>query len=490
MDALPPSFTQVQESLEPYIKSRQELRDIRRSLAAHAYSQLEGQSAARRCSPLALQDSSVDFKSTPDTMEGPWKEYLKCLKDNDEARREYNALRRQHRASHDVSEAQSVARLGAAPTASVEDLAHLRAHDLLVKQRQRLERLRILQNYIDGLTQRAVKVKSHEASTSSHDMPRLPAEVVAGIDTDSQETANAKVEGLVLDLKKEILKAKANLTNERHILSRAQAARVSREDADADQLSGKRRKLHALSKTRDELISWVEGELGIAGEEDPAQDADEERFSPERDTEDELELVKEKYAQYLAARKSFLLAVAEQGNPHVVPYEHNEENNLSHDHKRSTTPLTLPFLEEIHKITCDQKSLIQQRAHLTTSLAKQYNLATQTFDRLADESHMLPAFPLPTPRSPRRASEMSSKVFPTVLDRAEAWTYAAGSSATDTKNTVLENIESGFTAIEEAREAISRIERMLGHDEDAHEKEVDVWRLIDGQIGLLGRDEE
>jgi hypothetical protein len=514
---LAPAFTQAQHLLEPFIKSRQETTHIRRVLAGYLESLVNQQNASPRSGPLSLQDGSMDVKPLPNTVRGLRKEYLKCLRANVKARQEYDRLKNLHLLGTTTYTSKSSNNSG-----------HLDDYIAVIRQRQRQERLRILQNYIDSFAQKSRTILPYleGSETTFGTLPRVPAEVANPVRFTSEGSAGPDLGNLVYDLERSVLKAKVLLKNEQQALSQAQSGMSNRRASRTNTATADQQKLQALSQTRNELISWVEEELGKAGEEGSGDDGGNSVSQFSTSVEDQLVFVKSQYNSYIEARRGFLVAVSESNTSSPNPSEQVIEVATQNE-SIYTTSVLLPFLEDLLTISNEQKSLIQQRSHLTVSLAKQHKETIHTFDRLADESHLLPAFPMPGSQSSRVdygtsttfSEEMARKEAPNVSERARAWIFAATSAAMKTKDVVIEQVEEGTIAVDEARQSIAAIDSILrrrqiqgnsdGKQDDiwmesmpgskltppsssgnVGEKAIDVvelWSLLDGKLGVIRR---
>lgn len=498
-DELPPIFVQVQKSLSPYIKTRQEVLRIRHVLAAHLNAQVDSQGPASRGGPLPLQTSSTNAHPTSRSNTGLRKEYIKSLKAHDRARQEYNELRGRHHVSHEKSEPHSAREIQKPLMESTTTPSPLEDHVLLAKRRQQCEKLRIMQNYLNNLAEKFATVAPNEEVISAYILPQVLPELVADVDSVSQESAEKRVGNLLLNLKKSILAAKAELQTEKRALLQVRDLQAKSRNAEINASSINKMQLHALDQTRNELIAWLERKLSSSGGEELEQVTPEMTPSPDTPTsvDDLLRSIKEQYLQYIEARRAFLSMVVGREDPAAITLEPKKERSATQDGVESVTAFVLPFIEDILNVTNEQKSLIQQRGHLTTNLAKQHKIMVHMFERLADESHLLPEFPLPPSQSAARdygtfAEGLSSKESLSIADKARPWTYAADAAATHTKNAVLDNIESGSIAIEEARETLLAVSSMLGNDDDtkinSEKRGSHIWSLLDGQIGVLRRD--
>jgi len=164
------------------------------------------------------------------------------------------------------------------------------------------------------------------------------------------------------------------------------------------------------------------------------------------------------------------------------------------------------MLREV-SITNEQKSLMQQRSHLTVTLAKQLKEAGQGLDRLADESHLLPTYPIPDNIPYRKGleapasfgDEVSKDEKPDSSRRARSWTFAAESASAATNNAILEKIQEGRLALLGADQILLGLRNLGagGNGDDRSEtgdvaaprRTVDIWSTLDGHLGVIKMDD-
>ncbi|KFY49094.1 hypothetical protein V495_00742 [Pseudogymnoascus sp. VKM F-4514 (FW-929)] len=495
-----PAFVEAKKALAPYIKSRQEVAHIRRVLALHLKSQVDDKGDAKLPAPISLACESANKLPTTSGAHGLRREYLRALKANVKARQEYAKLTTESQATKEKN---------------VEEIS-LGPYLALEKQKQKLERLQILQKYVDSLAIKTPAFASflEQPSASIEALPQLPTEAIASAARSGSESSTVNLEDLIQDLERDVLRAKLLLKSEQDLLAKIQGEqkkqlrrKSSSKAAEPDQT------LKALEKTRNELIGWVEEELGKAG------DAEDQPENPSKTRDSEVPIehavneVREKYARYLRERKGLLEALARPAVPDITPKP--EVSDVSEESQNTgevseTAGFITPYLSELLAISREQKSLSQQRSHITTSLAKQNKETIQVFDRLAEESHLLPKYQLPQKRARKGtgtfADEMAVKESPGVSHRAEEWTYAAQASSIDTMEAVCVNVDEGKTAIEEAKKALDRLDKMLGYSTrktakgddsggdiwlqeaesgGAKDENTNIWSTLDGQLGVL-----
>lgn len=507
----------VQEALKPYIRSRDEVAYIRRVLALHLDSCLKDGSA---CSPLALVESSHGVNLSQDTR-GLHEEYLKALNANITARAENSQV------LQDLNRATGPR---GAPTPAALD--YLDEHLVRIKLQKKLEKLQVLEKYLNLLRHKPAASSSfldpEAIFEDTRPLPAVPSEVVHGF-AQRETTGKTDLKDLIGRLEKQVLRTKLLLKGEEQLLEEVKA----RSEIQPESIS-ESAKLGALNTTRNELISWIESELGKAGDapDDPEEAAEdiESTVHSGDNIEERLASIKEKYTQYLAMRKSLLQLVSQQPQPETQPQTGSLESTPA-----PTAPpapanhLLTPYLENLLAVAHEQKALIGQKSHFNIAIAKQLKDNSQTLDHLAEESNLLPSYPMPG-TSRRGLGFGDSMMAPESLDassRVKPWVFAADSAKIATLEAVAEKVEEGQLALESSMKDLDEIDRLLGRrsakrecdpesavaeDDDIWLKEEsgaksegprkhakkpstageaeDAWSILEGNLGLLRSENE
>ncbi|KAK1600437.1 uncharacterized protein LY79DRAFT_585874 [Colletotrichum navitas] len=515
MDSVPKSIQKVQASLEPYIKSREQVAYIRRALALHL--QACGQPSSIQ-KPLSLIDSSCRVTPTQE-VRGLQKEYLRALDANLKARNEYENAR------NETMTAPSSRPKNADTKDQVEE------HVTLVKLRQKRQRLQTVQKYLDLLMRQPAAspdfLDPDDIFKNSPLLPNVPEEVLSGF-TVSASTTKTDLGGLAGQLEKVVLRAKLLLQREEQLLADVR----QRTGALAGQVSDDA-KVHALDTTRTELINWIEAELSKAsGESDDNAATERNGFNSrtEQETIDQhLAEIRDKYNRYTAARKAVLSLVSEPTQPVLKP---GGEGTTSSGQSQSVPAapaahLLIPYLDKLLSLSREQKGMITQKSHVHAVVAKQAKETQQALDHLAEESQLLPEHPMSGAGRPKSgfgedfSAAMSEK--PTSSDRVKPWMFAADSAKIATLEAVAEKIEEGQVALEGSMAALQEVDKLLGQGPEEPEKEAggdateediwlsqgsanktdtrkhathqrkesmvnpnDIWSAIDGKLGLIG----
>ncbi|KAK1972985.1 hypothetical protein LY78DRAFT_649911 [Colletotrichum sublineola] len=484
MDSVPKAIQKVQASLEPYIKSREQVVYIRRALALHL--QACGQHSSIE-KPLSLTDPSCRVTPTPE-VRGLQKEYLRALDANLKARNEYENTRNE-RMTAPPSRPKNVD--------TTKD--QIEEHVALVKLRQKRQRLQTVQKYLDLLVRQPAAspdfLDLDDIFKKSPVLPNVPKEVLSGFAV-SASTTKTDLGGLAGQLEKVVLRAKLLLQREEQLLADVR----QRTGPLAGQVSDEA-KVHALDATRTELINWIEAELSKAsGESDDNAVAQRNGFNShtEQETIDQhLAKIKDKYNRYTAARKAVLNLVSEPTQPALKP---GGENTTSSGQSQSvptasTAHLLIPYLEKLLSLSREQKGMITQKSHIHAVVAKQAKETRQALDHLAEESQLLPVHPMPgASRSKSGFGEdfsaaMSEK--PTSSDCVKPWVFAADSAKIATLEAVAEKIEEGQVALEGSMTALHEVDKLLGQGPKEPKEAVgdtteeDIW-LIQGSANKSG----
>ncbi|TVY17943.1 hypothetical protein LARI1_G002819 [Lachnellula arida] len=500
---IPESFKNVQHSLGSYIKQRQEATHIRRVLAAHLESALDPDGQHPLPRPLSLIDASCNIESTPHGVRGLQKEYLRCVRANITARREYAQTCKAHQVK---GQDHACASLG---NDTLGD--PMEGFLGLVKQQQKHEVLCIIQDYLDVLSQKPTAAPEFldlkEVLKDVESLPQVPPEVLRVSGT-QQRSGGVDLKDLVDQLEKSVLRAKLLLKREQRLLAKVK----SEHDNPPVNEAGR---LQALGTARNELINWIEAELSRAGESSPDEDDVNTIANPEKKgtgcIDGQLATIQQQYSQYTKARQKLVLTVTGRLQ-HEAQITLDEEPDLAVESLDSRgvddmSHVVYPYLEELVAVANEQKAIIQLKSHLTINLAKQFKASNQCLERLAHESHLLPAYPMPTGSSHRKGlslessfgDEISKHEKPDSSRRARAWVYASESAANVMKEEILEKLEQGSMAIDETRQTMLELQRLLGDDtevirgekdEDSLTKKEttnskDIWSIIDGSLGVI-----
>ncbi|KAM3086727.1 hypothetical protein ACMFMF_000668 [Clarireedia jacksonii] len=478
---LPRGIVEVHHTLTPFIRQRHDALHVRRVLTAHLNFHVNSGGSILVPTNLSLLEpaSNVEQESGFACIQH---EYLSCVRANLKARNEFAALSAQHD-NHETSEVNE-SRLSY--DTAIDSEISLNCFLDIERQRRQHERFRIIQGLVDQLAEKPPSSSDYfnpkrlEVLNDLGSLPPVPPEVLmpAGVHHDSDKM---DLKNLVDRLERSVLRAKLLLKKEQKLLEKV---RASTSTTNSQQESGSRQQ--ALGTTRNELINWIEMELGKAGDsavEPAGQDAGTAENRGKDYIDSQLASIGRIYDQYLEVRKQLVTAIHDELSPPHTTTTDNAED--------STEALPDESMEEL------------EGAMRMSGLTRQLKDASQDLDRLTDESHLLPSYPMPNPTQPKNhlgepisfEEGISNHIKPNLSSRAKSWVYAAESSSIATKEAVLERLEDGEAALADAHQTISEFQLLLGQvlprDAGARSQPLaylsqeNMWATLDGNLGVI-----
>lgn len=472
----------VRNALGPYIRSREETEHIRRVLALHLHSSYENGPQSGLLA-LAEPDCTI-IKSTSD-VRGLQREYIKALHANVKAQKEYQTVSQKHQHARQEDES--------AGPISLNNAGRLEEHVTTIKLKLKQERLQTVEKYLELLSQKPAAspgfLQPNAIFEDACQLPDVPKTVMSGfaVDTDSTKT---DLEALVDRLEKAVLRSKLLLRNEEQLLEEVK----SRSTASPGKVS-EGAKLAALSTTRNELISWMEMELGKVSEsDDPQPDQGDAGGGREGKVDKEhmneqLAQIKEKYACYVAARQDLVQLVGQSPQLTIKPPQGNKETARlgSAMPAAHSSHLITPYIENLISLAQEQKAAIAQKSYLSHFLSKTTEESIRALDHLAEESQLLPAHSVPG--ASRRGHRLSGKQFGkgshNITQRVQPWVSAADSAKLATLEDVAEKIEEGQVALEGSTKYLAEIDQLLGRNANEGDESADEHTTVD-DIWLVG----
>ena len=492
---------QVVDSLAPFIKTRQDALRIRRVLSAYLASNIEGlHGKALSITSLAAPDENVQVTKIPSEVSGLRKSYLKALQRHAKARKEYSKITRE--STYDAKAARRNERQDEEDSGESID-----TYLALTIEQQKFEKLGILQDCLEVLSQKEaarsdyLQIHNILKSVGSH----LETSQATAHRTIPGSTSTIDIESLTTRLEKTVLIAKHAFDNQRTLLDKI------RKDPQRDQIPARaattsaRTRINALSRSRDEFINWIEEHLAKT-----SQSSDNTDELPTTDNSDvpldvkkRKKEIQDKYADYVEARKSLvaLISLRELPLSQDITNKPADQKSQLHDppldrkwHKASSI---LPYLTEyLIPAAKAQKSLLRQESHFSSTLTSQNKATVQVLDRLAEESHLLPSYPI-LAKQPRfqnvvaaLRSKSSSSAFNEATDnedeseligRARHWVFAADAARSAKQEAVKERLGHGKSYTETAKCLVKELQEVVSvytEDEEEEQIEDDIWTEI------------
>ncbi|KAL5619136.1 hypothetical protein FOVSG1_001358 [Fusarium oxysporum f. sp. vasinfectum] len=461
-----------QKTLDPYIKPREQVNYIRRVLALHLGTCSHDGPVKQ---PVSLADPTRDV-TLDSSSKGIYREYIEALKANVDARRNYE----------DVAQSNLPSSSSAKELSSSNEL--LEEQVSLLKLQAKQARLTAVQNHLDSLMQKPAAAPEYldpeDVFHNATSLPSVPKEVVNSL-VAQQSVKKMDLTEQVAQLEKTVLRAKLLLRREEQLLRETRANAQSIPDVISNGI-----RLHALNTTRNELINWIETELSKAsGDEDGDEDGSKSHSQLTADQatiNNHLNIIKEKYANYLATRRSLLASAGERFESSAVPVlaPSSTKQQIEEPEPASSTYLLTPYIETLLALSKKQRAMITQKAHVNTTLGKEIKDNCRSLSHLEEESQLLPSHSV-APTSRRRSGLgefLASDERSGLTGKVQPWVLAADSAKITTLENVAEQIEGGQLALENSMQTLQEIDQLLGQDEAAEEEETqadttedDVW---------------
>ncbi|UKZ73178.1 hypothetical protein TrVFT333_000819 [Trichoderma virens FT-333] len=464
-DHQPEFLIKFQKQLEPYIKPREQVNYIRRVLALHLGS-CAGNGAIQ--SPLFLVDGSQEVTMPPD-LTGVFREYVEALQANTAARRQFDSLLKNNTPEEPEP-----------PKPKANSIDMMEERICLLKLRQKRESLLAVRQSLDLLMEKPAATRefldAKHIFQGSPGVPSAPDDVINGLAVDQSSTQSG-LSDRIQQLEKTVLRAKLLLKQEEQTVRETRA----RSKNQFDMVSNGAR-VEALTTTRNELITWIENELGKAspGASSGAKSGSHtSRVSPSTIAAN-LEEISKKYAKYVSSRKTLLEMETQQSqlsqpsHPTLLP---PAQLVAGLDRSSNKPPIPIdhhltPYLRALAAISVSQKAAISQKAFFTSALSKQNQDACQLLGRLGEESHLLPAYPMKD--SLRRRSGIQTEIaskseHPDISKRIKPWVFAADSAKIALLEYAAETVDIGQVALENCLENLREIDFLLGYPEEGEE---------------------
>ncbi|PWY73710.1 hypothetical protein BO70DRAFT_364625 [Aspergillus heteromorphus CBS 117.55] len=504
-ESAPSYIPEVAKPLAPYIKSRQEILRIRQALTVYLRSQIEfadddpdhpGCYSQSRLSLMVPHDAVVDVKRIPPELTGLRRKYLEALQANVAARREYQSVVEKTSPVNQQTDKEKEKPEQPAPDPS----SALQEYLGLLRDRRRHAKLQVFEHYLKEIKQRdTVKPEDLEETGAGYRQLTPPGDLG---DSQHESKTRDNIEELMDKLERAVIRAKGQLEREKGLLEELKAQRASDPPGEIPPAV----KLKALQRTRDELVQWVEEKLMAVGNSETSTGAHDLR--PEdleesaRLLEDKKAQIAEQYAAYVDARKRLLDAASRACQPIApVPTKPPTRPSSMVQEKKapgdvsSLDPLrVLSFTSDVlQPLSKSQRALALQRSYLSGMLAKEKASTLRILNRLSDESHLLPEYPI-LARQPRfkhaaaaLASRQGTNPEPAkpdeILAMAEAWAFASDAAGANEQEYVEHKLEEGMEMAQEAGQVLQGVYNLLNQDlEDALREgaeggagESDIW---------------
>lgn len=517
------TVTKFQHGLAVHIKPREQTNYIRRILALYVKTCVRDGSVKQ---PLSLADAACEpLSSSSSGLNGVYKEYTRVLKAHVDARRDFEALMHTQASSEQSRQ----------PGSENMSSSFLDDQIVVLRLRQKRQRLATIQQYLDHLLEQPAAspnfLDSERIFEGVTPLPTIPQEVVRSLAAEDRQH-RSDTGSQPNQLEKTVIKAKLLLKREELLLQEAKSRSRDRPDVFSNAA-----RLAALSTTRTELIAWIEAELSVASAEGHGHEPEAVEYGSMRSdmnppaVDTQLLEIQEKYSKYLARRRDLVSLLSRELSFPARPDLKLDSPPLETAPLSSTTSidyLLTPCIEALLSFANNQKSLISQKSHISKTLERCTDETCQVLGHLAEESQLLPAYPLKDSlrRKSRVMHELTVKSSENadLSTRIKPWVFAVDAAKIVNLESMAETIESGQMALEHAITALDDVETLLGiasqdtessggskvADDDvwlgteraqdqttrkhtetgqAGMKKGDIWFTLHGNLGLIGHDD-
>ena len=494
-EALECPLPQVAQALQPFIKTRQEALRIRRILSLYLASTIEGLTDGDIpfCLPVSVSNE-MRVNNIPSRITGLRRDYLLALQANIRARNEYDSI------SERISESFNAVSVGESRQIDNEASAATSSYLELWEAQRKHEKLNIVNDYIDELARKEPANPEYLTLLSIKKAvdPAPDLTFTAGDDMFTASTENSDIDALTTRLEKTLLRVNSTLESERRLLAETKSKHLAAVASGASHEPNSSAKVHALTRTRDELISWIEDRLSKMNEQEDEVDD----FDP---TDNHVSIEQQKaniqklYNNYLDVRRNLIKLTKQKRSINTTwePIAQRPNPSIPTDetpqHPKQQASKILPYVTEHLIPAADaQKAVHQQKTHILKSLTAQNEITAAMLDKLADESHLLANYPIqtdqqhlqntitalggPKPSPSRLGGIVSYDGESNMVAKGQMWASAADSAQKANNATLREHLGNGEKHVHAAEISLSELRRLLnGGVENKASDEGDIW---------------
>jgi hypothetical protein len=430
---------------------------------------------------LCNPETALEVKSIPREVTGLRRQYLKEVQANIKARNDYQDLLAQQARPGETGE--DVADAG-------DRVARLETHLRLLQLRKRREEVQITRHYLEKLKEtNPAKDGGLPFKQQPIDEDATTASLQAPLGINYENTGRDSTEALMKKLERAVIRAKYQLEREERLLAEVKARHP--EDSSADQGNDPRPRLNALAATRDELVRFLEEKMPSDSLEydNSAHSAVENDAEPALDREQVQEEIQAEYEKYLTARKRLLdvasTALSAPGGPESHDTISGKDTEVVDDRVGAPLPVitqpalsVLPFIsEQLLPQLRNQKAHALQRSYTSKVLNTERRKALDSLELLADESHLLPAYPIMARQTrfknvvsalggPKKPDHAMADAEDTdeMIKRVEAWAFAAEEASKAGDGFVMDKVNYGNERLDGAEGSLALLDKLLGKD--------------------------
>lgn len=474
------SFAQLQEAFRPYIYRAKHAKEARKSLVKYLQTFItlsDGDTRSHASLPSA--ENVVAVRHITREVTGGYRRFLEALEANVSARSTFNEI------------TTSLAELNSPdPIAGPDAGDILPTYVELLHLRERLQKLQILQHYLnelislgafrDGL-QNSNHVPQYDPITNGQSQARPPnGEVVRSIEG---------ADSLTEELESTVLRARSQMERQQRLLEELKARRDS---FGAIKSSAKR--LEGLATSRDELHSWVQEKLAssdVVENESKENDLDDERIqSGAIPTEAD---VRSRYDSYCKTRKRLveIASTVDESSVSTDTVEAKAHSTSYHSPEVDSSVSTLPFIiNRIFRADELGGQLGNQTKFLSDMLERERILTDGTLGKLRDESHLIPSYPILANQERFQcisnafgrgnlSNDRLGSASGDLHEQLKAWSFASSASSTALEEFLHSHLSQAKTALDNAEGSLDDLRDQVGQKPEAKDNggsaREDVW---------------
>ncbi|KAK5628102.1 hypothetical protein RRF57_003817 [Xylaria bambusicola] len=500
----------AQEALGRLMRPRSELIAEKRVMAQELAKDLGQEHLS---SPIFLVDPDEPI-SLSSTLQERRRIFIESLQRNVVLQRELSRLRAEHRISLSAAiPPSSSTRANAERTLLEEQLECSR----LEKEHQKLEAFKKSYEEFNGRSAAAPDFPDPTVIFSNcAPFPELPKNLIEEF-TKNEEAPHQEAEELVLRLRKATFREKLMLEHEQQHLNELQANYFHNLGNMSLEVQ-----VTALNAVKTSLVNWIESMLSKAGEGESgeANGSLKNNENEDLDHEKQRAIIEKEYKRHIELRKQIMASIFLLGKPKKVagPEEVSRLPPPVTSAPISSEPQTyllITYLERLQSLSQEKKGVVQEKAHISTTIARQQQDTNKALRRLAQDSKLLSKYPQPKPEN-LHASLSFSKATKNVsiTDQIQPWLFAADSAKIVTLEAAAEAVDRGQMPIEDAMQALhqvfllqdkgplqaaetgdvecakehaanSNIGEIRAGKKPAMDRSKSIWSILDGNLGLI-----
>ena len=405
---------ELAEALRPYIKPREEIAEIRRSIDSLLSQHVQDDKV-----PISKVTLSIAETSAQSTLNSPFngarRAFMQALIARQKAQSQYDVLKAELDSLQNAPQGTEIDEKKENPVADTV---------ALIRQRQRRDKLLVIDKALDDLER--VRHTSRYADPSEL-LNGIQSQIPPPLGQQSQDESLAEAQSHVFELQKAVLRAQSAIQS------------TPRVNSSRAPVTEEWKRAYALRRARDELIAWIEDELAKLSE-------DEEHMDPDLDMPgdsgaesfDEIKAtLSDLYSKYITSRQRLLRVLNAQSKSDTdsvesLPAKQSASSDES-SHSAALASEILPFVEILRTTTHEEAALMQHTSYLRRQITTVSAETEQLLVRLSDESHM---------------------VRPGTSHTA-AWAEAAREARSGDKDAIHSRLVTGETSIDGVRKVLA-----------------------------------